>query len=45
MSQYVYHCQDCNREFTQQLHISEVARAFDMLDTQADGVVKIVIEQ
>jgi putative FmdB family regulatory protein len=24
MSQYVFHCQDCDKEFTQSLHISEV---------------------
>ena len=23
MSQYTFHCQDCNKEFTQQLHITE----------------------
>ena len=23
MSQYVFHCQDCNKEFTQTLHIAE----------------------
>ena len=27
MSQYVYHCQDCNIEFTQHLHISAVDKA------------------
>ncbi len=27
MSQYVYHCQDCNREFTQTLHMSDVDKA------------------
>jgi len=24
MSQYAYHCEDCNREFTQHHHISEI---------------------
>ena len=24
MSQYVFHCQDCNKEFTQSLHMSDV---------------------
>ena len=24
MSQYLYHCQDCDKEFTQSLHISDV---------------------
>lgn len=23
MSQYVFHCQDCDKEFTQSLHISD----------------------
>ncbi len=27
MSQYVYHCQDCDKEFTQHLHISDVEKA------------------
>jgi putative FmdB family regulatory protein len=27
MSQYVYHCQDCNKEFTQALHMSDVDKA------------------
>ena len=27
MSQYVYHCQDCNKEFTQHLHISDLEKA------------------
>lgn len=26
MSQYVFHCQDCNKEFTQHLHISEIEK-------------------
>jgi putative FmdB family regulatory protein len=26
MSQYVYHCQDCDREFTQNHHISDVEK-------------------
>jgi putative FmdB family regulatory protein len=26
MSQYVYHCQDCNVEFTQHLHISDLEK-------------------
>jgi len=24
MSQYVFHCQDCDKEFTQTLHMSDV---------------------
>ena len=24
MSQYIFHCQDCDKEFTQSLHMSEV---------------------
>lgn len=24
MSQYMFHCQDCNKEFAQSLHMSEV---------------------
>jgi putative FmdB family regulatory protein len=27
MSQYLYHCQDCDKEFTQSLHISDVEKA------------------
>ena len=27
MSQYVYHCQDCNEEFTQHLHIADHEKA------------------
>ena len=27
MSQYLYHCEDCDREFTQHQHISEVEKA------------------
>jgi putative FmdB family regulatory protein len=27
MSQYVYHCQDYDKEFTQQHHISDVEKA------------------
>jgi len=27
MSQYVFHCQDCNEEFTQQHHISDFEKA------------------
>lgn len=27
MSQYVFHCQDCNKEFTQTLHMSDVDQA------------------
>jgi putative FmdB family regulatory protein len=27
MSQYVFLCQDCNKEFTLILHVSEVAKA------------------
>ncbi|HET6170149.1 MAG TPA: FmdB family zinc ribbon protein [Terracidiphilus sp.] len=23
MSQYIFHCQDCNKEFTQSLHITD----------------------
>jgi putative FmdB family regulatory protein len=26
MSQYVFHCADCNQEFTQTLHISEAEK-------------------
>jgi putative FmdB family regulatory protein len=24
MSQYVFHCQDCNKEFTEALHMADV---------------------
>lgn len=27
MSQYAYHCEDCNKEFAQQHHISDVEKA------------------
>ena len=27
MSQYVFHCQDCDQEFTQHLHMSELEKA------------------
>ena len=27
MSQYAFHCEDCNKEFTQQHHISDVDKA------------------
>lgn len=27
MSQYVFHCQDCDKEFTQQHHISDIDKA------------------
>ncbi len=27
MSQYLFHCQDCNKEFTQALHMSDVDKA------------------
>jgi len=27
MSQYLFHCQDCNKEFTQMLHMADVDRA------------------
>ncbi len=27
MSQYVFLCQDCNKEFTQTLHMSELEKA------------------
>jgi putative FmdB family regulatory protein len=27
MSQYVYHCEDCKKEFTEQHHISDVEQA------------------
>ena len=27
MSNYVFHCQDCDKEFTQNLHISDVDKA------------------
>jgi putative FmdB family regulatory protein len=26
MSQYAFHCEDCNKEFTQSLHISDVEK-------------------
>ena len=26
MSQYLFHCQDCNKEFTLNLHISEAEK-------------------
>ena len=26
MSQYLYHCQDCNHEFTQTLHMADVEK-------------------
>lgn len=26
MSQYVFHCMDCNKEFNQTLHISEMEK-------------------
>jgi putative FmdB family regulatory protein len=26
MSQYVFHCQDCKKEFTQTLHIAEIEK-------------------
>ncbi len=26
MSQYVFHCEDCNKEFTQSLHMADVER-------------------
>ncbi|MGB7548281.1 MAG: FmdB family zinc ribbon protein [Terracidiphilus sp.] len=26
MSQYVFHCQDCNKEFTQTLHIADLEK-------------------
>jgi putative FmdB family regulatory protein len=26
MSQYLYHCQDCDKEFTQNLHISDMEK-------------------
>jgi len=26
MSQYVFHCEDCNKEFTQHLHMSEMEK-------------------
>lgn len=26
MSQYVFHCQDCDKEFTQQHHISDIEK-------------------
>ncbi len=26
MSQYVFHCEDCNKEFTQALHISDMEK-------------------
>ena len=27
MSQYTFHCEDCDKEFTQQHHISDVEKA------------------
>lgn len=27
MSNYVFHCQDCNKEFTQTLHMADVEKA------------------
>jgi len=27
MSQYAYHCEDCDKEFTQQHHLSDVDKA------------------
>ena len=27
MSQYLFHCEDCNKEFTQSLHMSDVDKA------------------
>jgi putative FmdB family regulatory protein len=27
MSQYVFHCEDCNKEFTQALHMSDVEKS------------------
>lgn len=27
MSQYLYHCADCNKEFSRTLHISEAEKA------------------
>lgn len=27
MSQYVFHCKDCKKEFTQTLHMAEVEKA------------------
>jgi putative FmdB family regulatory protein len=27
MSQYVFHCQDCNKEFTQSIHMADVEKA------------------
>jgi putative FmdB family regulatory protein len=27
MSQYVFHCQDCNKEFTQSLHMADVEKS------------------
>jgi putative FmdB family regulatory protein len=26
MSQYVFHCQDCNKEFTQTLHMADMEK-------------------
>jgi putative FmdB family regulatory protein len=26
MSQYVFHCQDCNKEFTKTLHIADLEK-------------------
>lgn len=27
MSQYVFHCQDCSKEFTQSIHMADVEKA------------------
>jgi putative FmdB family regulatory protein len=27
MSQYLFHCQDCNKEFTQHLHMADVEKS------------------
>lgn len=27
MSQYVFHCEDCNKEFTQHHHITDIEKA------------------
>ena len=27
MSQYLFHCEDCNKEFTQSLHMADVEKA------------------
>ena len=37
MSQYVFHCQDCNKEFTQSLHMSDVDKGGGVTCPQCGG--------